>query len=175
MIALSIEIYDGENQFFMPPNDHSLKVDGTWVDPGMMGDGIPRFFDRIGELCASLGVQDFQEFVLSEDLQMEIEELQEELEELEEEENDEEEIAKLKAKIVAMQPWQNPADCLITVRALIADLESDLVPDPEEPGGAYLPDSLDLPRYLVWQLRTYEKILEEAEAKRWSFYFEIMS
>lgn len=175
MIGLSIEIQDGDKQFFMPPNDHSLKVDGTWVDPGMMGDGIPRFFDRIGELCASLGVHDLQEFVLSENLQMDIEEFQEELEELEDEEEDGEEIAKLKAKILAMQPWQDPADCLATVRALIAHLEGDLEPDSEEPGGAYLPDSFDLPQYLVWQLRAYEKILEEAEAKGWRFYFEIMS
>ena len=175
MLGLSIELHDGDKQFYMPRDDHSLEVDGTWVDPGMMGDGIPYAFDRIAEVCAALGVRDLKEFVLPEGLQAEIEELEEELEELEEEGGEENEVAELRSRILAVQPWHEPTPCLDTIRALIAELKGDLVQDPEEVGGAYLPDAVGLPRYFVWHLRAYEKILEEAEEKGWKFYFEIMS
>ncbi len=174
-LGLSIELRDGDKQFFLPPNDRSLKVDGVWVDPGMMGDGIPYVFDQIGELCAALAVRDLKEFVLPEDLQMDMEELEEELEELEDEDEGGEEVTELKRKIMTMQPWHEPSECLVTVRALIAHLEPNLMPDPDEMTGTILPDSFGLPAYFVWHLRTYEKVLEEAEAKGWTFYFEIMS
>ena len=71
MLALSVQLHDGTKSFFMPPDDTSLKVDGSWVDPGMIGDGIPHAFDQLSELCSSLKVKDLKDFVLDEGLQWE--------------------------------------------------------------------------------------------------------
>ena len=174
MIGLSFQVLVGDRQTFLPPDSRTLQVDGTWVDPGMMGDGIPRAFERIRELCDSLGVRDLQEYVLSEDLQWQLEELEEEFEELEEEgENDE--AAKVAARIQEMQVWHDPAEALETVRALEGRLRPLLVPDPGEPGDVSLPASVGLPHFFVWQLRVYAELLGQADRERWKFRFEVMS